>query len=328
MKLGSTKQEAHFSVGDLVILSAASCQACLYCTTGHPAYCVNHAAVTLHANEPAFIVAGDDSVSEPLKVIGGGYFGQSSFASPTCVKLSCASNVSRSGLVSSAADLKRFAPLGCGIMTGAGAITHVGYCKEGDVVGIVGLGGVGLAGVCAAKAAGVKDIVAIDLLKSRVDLALSMGATIGVISHPDVLKEKGFEGDDALQSAIRAVTPQKLGCTHILDTSPSVAVLASCLEAIRSNGTVLLVGVKKGKSDGEAAALEVDLLKHMVAGRRLVGVIEGDRDPTVALPELVQWCKDGVLPVEKLLKEYPLAEFEKAREAMEKGEVIKAVLVW
>nr|POE48745.1 aryl-alcohol dehydrogenase [Quercus suber] len=313
LRTGSRFVEKKFKPGDLVILSAASCQACHYCQTGHPAYCSNHAAVTLRANEPTFVLASDNS-----KVIGGGYFGQSTFASPTPVKWSCASNVTR--LIRDVEELKLYAPLGCGIMTGAGAITHVGNCGPEDVVAVVGLGGVGLAGIAAAKHRGVKTIIAADLLPSRIELAKSMGATHGLVSSPDALKKAGFED---MQSALKALTPGELGCTHILDTSPSVAVLSACLEALQNNGTLLQVGVKP-----VGAKLELDLLTHMVHGRRLCGVIEGDRDPAEALPELVQWCKDGILPVDKLLKNYPVQNYREAREAMEKGTVIKGVLIW
>lgn len=51
-------------------------------------------------------------------------------------------------------------------------------------------------------------------------------------------------------------------------------------------------------------------------------------DPVEALPELVHWGKTGVLPVEKMLKEYPVREFEEARSKMEEGSVIKSVLIW
>lgn len=312
VRLGSKKLEKDYKEGDLVILSAASCQDCHYCDTKHPAYCVKHAAVTLQANEPNFVLKSD-----PSKVIGGGYFGQSSFASPVPVKVSCASNVTSK--IKDAKELISYAPLGCGIMTGAGAITHVGRPSPDDVVCVVGLGGVGLAGICAAKHLGVKTIIAADLLPSRIELAKSMGATHGLLSSPDKLKEQGQD----LQTAIKELSPGGLGASHILDTSPSVAVLGACLEALQKNGTVLQVGVKP-----VGAKLELDTLTHMVMGRRLVGVIEGDRDPAEALPELVQWCKDGVLHVDKMLKNYKVGEYEKAREAMEKGEVIKGVLVW
>lgn len=293
-----------------MILSAAACLSCHYCTTGHPAYCIDHAALTLASNEPNFVLASD-----PQKVIGGGYFGQSSFASPVPVKVSCAANVTK--LIRDAEELRAYAPLGCGIMTGAGAITHVGKCGPEDVVAVVGLGGVGLAGVCAAKQRGVENVIAVDLLQSRIDLALQHGATVGLLST-----KEGLNGEE-MSVAIKRLTPGGLGCSHILDTSPSVAVLGQCMEALQKNGQLLQVGVKP-----VGAKYELDLLTHMVNGRRLIGVIEGDRDPAEALPELVQWSKEGILPVEKMLKEFGVREFNEAREKMEEGSVIKSVLVW
>ncbi|TVY85503.1 Aryl-alcohol dehydrogenase [Lachnellula suecica] len=296
LRVANDKVGESFKPGDLVILSAASCQACHYCRTGHPAYCSNHAAVTLQANDPNFVLASDQS-----KVIGGGYFGQSTFASPTPVKASCASNITK--LIKNEEKLKLYAPLGCRIMTGAGAITHVGNCQPDDVVGVVGLGGVGLAGIAAAKHRGVKTIIAADLLPSRIELAKIFAGC----SEESWLRGYaiGFE----------SLTPEGLGCSHILDTSPSVAVLSACMEGLQKNGTLLQVGVKP-----VGAKLELDLLMHMVNGRRLCGVIEGDRDPAEALPDLVQWCNGA--------KTAYCREFWDAREAMEKGEVIKGVLVW
>ncbi|SMR49414.1 unnamed protein product [Zymoseptoria tritici ST99CH_3D1] len=277
---GGIYPRSKFSVGDLVILSAAACLSCHYCTTGHPAYCVQHSALTSQANTPTFVLASNKS-----KVIGGGFFGQLSFASPAPVKVSCAVNVTK--MVRDAAELRLYAPLGCSIMTGAGTVTHVGRGEAGDVVAVVGLGGVGF-----------------EAQKGGDDYCEGLGGK-------------------SLSEALKGVTQDGLGCTHILDTTPSVVVLEQCLEAVRNNGTVFQVGVKP-----VGAKLELDLLPHMVHGRKLVGVIEGDRDPIEALPELLQWCKDGTLPVEKMVTEFKVEEFEKARKVMEDGSVVKSVLVW
>lgn len=293
-----------------MILSAAACLDCHYCKTGHPAYCLQHSALTSQANESNFVIASDKS-----KVIGGGFFGQSSFASPAPVSISCAANVTKA--VRDVKELKLYAPLGCGIMTGTGSITHVARCRPDDVVAVVGLGGVGLAGICAAKHLGVKNIIGVDLHQSRIDLAKELGATVGLLSSPENLDGK------ELGTAIKGLSPGGLGCTHILDTTPAVAILSQCLEAIQKNGAVLQLGIKP-----VGAKLEVDLMSLLVNGRRLIGVIEGDRDPAEALPELVQWTKDGVLPMEKMTKEFPVAEFEQAKKEMEDGTTIKSVLVW
>lgn len=102
-----------------------------------------------------------------------------------------------------------------------------------------------------------------------------------------------------------------------------MAVLGQCMETLQKNGQLLQVGVKP-----VGAKYELNLLTRMVNGRRLIGVIEGDRDAAEALPELVQWSKDGILPVEKMLREFGVRQFEEARQKMEEGAVIKSVLVW
>lgn len=277
---------------------------------GFQAYCVDHSALTSQANEPTFVLASDKS-----QVIGGGFFGQSSFASPAPVKVSCAANVTN--LIRDAEELSKYSPLGCGIMTGAGTITHVAKSGPTDVVAVIGLGGVGLAAICAAKHNGVKNIIAVDLVPARVDLARELGATVGLHSTPEALENR------PLGEALKEVTPGGLGCTHILDTTPSVSIISQCLEALQKNGTVFQLGIKP-----VGAKLEVDMMAHLVNGRRLVGVIEGDRDPVEALPELVNWSKEGVLPVEKMLKQFPLKDFIDAKRQMEDGSTIKSVLVW
>lgn len=155
------------------------------------------------------------------------------------------------------------------------------------------------------------------MVDSRIQLAKDLGATHTLNSSPDSLAGK------SMVDAIRALTPGGLGCSHILDTTPSVAVLEMSLESLQKNGQVLQVGVKP-----VGAKLELDCLQHMVNGRQLKGVIEGDRDPAEAVPELVQWCKDGVLPIERLVREFKVEEYEEGVKKMEDGSVIKCVLVW
>ena len=115
---------------------------------------------------------------------------------------------------------------------------------------------------------------------------------------------------------VLSLTPERLGCSHILDTSSSVAVLITCLEALQKDYTLLQVGVRP-----IGAKLELDLLMHIVTGRKLSSIIEDDRGPAEALPELVQWCEDGILPVEKSLKNYPVKDFGEAREVVEPATV-------
>lgn len=86
-----------------------------------------------------------EDASSPAKGYFGQYFGQSSFSSYTHVNSS--SVVSVKGIVETEEDLKMLAPLGCGLQTGAGAITNIAAAGKWDDVVVLGLGGVGLAAV-------------------------------------------------------------------------------------------------------------------------------------------------------------------------------------
>lgn len=126
--------------GDAVLLSFAFCGACHFCNTTHPAFCQKFAELNF--------VAPDDDYSLPDeagKVVHGGFFGQSSFASTALVKECSVVNVSK--LVKDREELKMLAPLGCGLQTGAGTLIRVGKASKEDIVAVIGLGGVGLAAI-------------------------------------------------------------------------------------------------------------------------------------------------------------------------------------
>ena len=121
--------------GDPVLLSFDSCGKCESCDRGHPAYCASFIPINILGSNDVF-------KSKDGKGIAGKHFGQSSFASLSVVNQ--ASVLSAKDLVQGQDDLKMFAPLGCGIQTGAGAILNIAQPGKQDRVMVMGLGGVGL----------------------------------------------------------------------------------------------------------------------------------------------------------------------------------------
>ncbi len=79
--------------------------------------------------------------------------------------------------VDKALPLEMLAPLGCGVITGAGGVIEALKVGYGDSIAIFGTGGVGLSAVMAARLIGAKQIVAVDISRQRLDLALELGAT-------------------------------------------------------------------------------------------------------------------------------------------------------
>lgn len=67
---------------------------------------------------------------------------------------------------------------------------------------------------------------------------------------------------------------------------------------------------------------------HLLNGRTLTGVIEGDVDPHRFLPELADLWRDGRFPVEKLVRTFDFTKLDDALGAVRSGEVVKAVLTF
>ncbi len=153
--------------GDHVILSwRPSCGKCGYCVTGRPQLCQTIGMALLQGYLP-------DGTSRLHK--GGTeikhFTGVSSFAEYAVVP--------ETGIVKIRTDvpLEAAALVGCGVMTGVGAVINTAKVEPGSSVAVIGCGGVGLNAVQGAVLAGAEKIIAIDLNPKKLELAKQFGAT-------------------------------------------------------------------------------------------------------------------------------------------------------
>ena len=319
--------DSSLDVGDPVLLSFAHCKKCHMCITGHPAHCRDQGPMTILGQDPNFALAdsegedsrlGDDGKGK-RRVIAGSYFGHSSFSGIALVKESSVVPVKH--LINSTDELKIFASLGCGIQTGACAVVNIIKPSSGDSVGVFGLGGVGLSAVMAAKALGVKTIVAVDILPNRLALAEELGATYTINS-------KRMSGPE-LTAAIRSLPPYTagdaapFGPSGIVDTTGIPSILQAALAAIDRLGRVVQLA-----NQGPGSFVSVNLPEHMRDGVHLSGTVQGNADPKKSIPMLIKWYREGKLPLEKLEKQFKVEDFDKAREEMHAGSTIKPILLW
>ena len=84
--------------------------------------------------------------------------------------------------------------LGCAVLTGVGAVDRTAGVRPGDAVLVIGLGGVGLSAVTAARAAGADPLIAVDVGEAKRDLALAAGASHFLVSD-DGLSRGGARAD-------------------------------------------------------------------------------------------------------------------------------------
>ncbi|RSL67348.1 hypothetical protein CEP53_003023 [Fusarium sp. AF-6] len=291
--------------GDAVLLSFAFCTKCHNCKFGAPGYCHEFSALNFTGTKKAFQFptgTGPD--------VGGSFFGQSSFSKLSRVQETSLVNVSQ--LVRNKNDLKLLAPLGCGIQTGAGTVTELAAAKPSDKVAIIGLGGVGLAAIMAAKLKGCRTIIGIDRVPARIEMAKKLGATHGIDTS----------NISNLVDEVRKVT-EGSGSTITVDATGVLPLIQQGLEFTANQGKMILLGVAPMD-----AGLEIAVVPYMVTGKQIMGSMEGGVYPEDYIPKMIRWYQNGEFPVDELIKFYPVQDYQKAIRDMEDGSTIKPVLIW
>jgi len=230
-------------VGDPVLLSFASCTACMNCTGGHPAYCPQMPALN-------YISEANTFYGESGEGYEGKYFGQSSFASMTACKESSVVNVA--GIVKNEDELKKFAPLGCGFQTGAGAVTNIAQAGKEDVVVILGLGGVGLAALMAANLSGCRLIIGVDRVEEKLEMAKGLGASV-VINTSDPTLD--------LVQAIKSLT-DGYGASITIETTGNMELIKSGVDFTALRGQIVFIGIPP--ADAELNVHLVNLIQVRV----------------------------------------------------------------
>nr|WP_280346533.1 NAD(P)-dependent alcohol dehydrogenase [Nocardia neocaledoniensis] len=283
-------------VGDRVLLTYQSCGACPECVRGLPGYCAQWAV----RNAGRFGV--DSPLTDATGPVVGAFFGQSSFASHV---LATPRNLV---VVDPELDPVQIAAFGCAVQTGAGVVAEVLAPAESSVLAIFGVGAVGMSALMAARALGVGTVVAVDLSPERRALATELGADLTLDG-----------GADDVAARIAALPGG--GATHALDTTGAAPVLATALRSLTARGVLALVGLG-------SSPVPIDVAGLIGWGQTLRGSIEGDVDPQVFLPRLIGWYRRGLLPMDKLVRAYPVERINDAVADMAAGKVVKAVVTF
>jgi len=283
--------------GDRVVMSFPSCGACGNCLEAAPAYCA--------ATQSLWYSGGRPDGSRTLGIGGeplhGAFFQQSSFAT---YALATERNVVQ---VADDLPLELLGPLGCGVQTGAGAVVNSLRVGTGATLAVFGAGGVGLSAIMAARICGAATIIAVDTRPERLDLALRLGATHVIDAR---------EGDSA--GRIRALRPD--GVRFSLETSASVEGFQSALDCLAKRGTCGIVAVPQLGAPFSFRPIP------LLAGRRLLGIIEGDAVPDLFIPRLLDWYRAGLLPLEAMSGYFDFADIARALAASRDGGVVKPIL--
>ncbi|HSR11347.1 MAG TPA: NAD(P)-dependent alcohol dehydrogenase [Thermodesulfobacteriota bacterium] len=287
-----------FRAGDPVVMVFPSCGKCHYCLNGKPSYCLATPRLKYLGTRPD----GSTVMRRGGKPVYSFFFQQSSFAT--------FSVATERNVVKAPDDipLEILAAFPCGVNTGAGAVLNVLKPEPGSSLAVFGSGSVGMAAMMAARVAGCRPVIAVDVFPERLHLARFLGATHTV----------NASASDPV-AAIREITEGK-GVRFSVDAAGFPATLRDSVNCLQPLGTCCLVGSARR---GTEAPLEMSVLQN---GRSVRGCIQGDCIPDEFIPRLIQLYLEGKLPVDRMISFYPFEEINRAAADSLAGRAVKAVL--
>lgn len=285
--------------GDRVAITFRSCGACARCKSGNPAYCYTMPMLNYVGVRPD----GSKAIRQGDVAVSSNFFGQSSFAT---YALAYETNVLK---LPDDIPFEVAAPLGCGVQTGAGGVMLALACPKGSSLLITGGGAVGLSAVMGAVIQGCAPIIVVEPHAPRRALALQLGATHAIDPAQD----------QDLAAAVRAIAPY--GVDYAFDTTGRPDTLTAVMGALAPKGVFGIVGITPPgtRMPGEMGTV-------LAMGQTVRGIIEGDSEPDVFLPVLINHWRAGRLPLEKLIQAFPFDQINHAIDAQHHGDCVKVVL--
>ena len=199
--------------------------------------------------------------------------------------------------------------IGCGVLTGVGAAINTAAIQEGDTVAVIGCGGVGLNVIQGARIAGASEIIAIDMMTNKLELAEQFGATTLV---------KADESDPVM-----AAMANGRGADVAFEVIGLGATMEQAINMVRPGGEVVLVGVPR---------MDVFLnlnaaFTFLYMAKTVKGCWYGSADVRRDVPRLLAHYRAGDLKLDELIsRRIELEDVNEAFSAMEAGEVARSVI--
>lgn len=291
----------HVAPGDHVALCfVPACRACRYCLAGKPNLC----EIVAEHGARGMLMDGTSRLRLPDGTTLQHGLRTACFAERTVVAAGGAVRIPTE------LPLWQAALLGCGVVTGMGAVRNVANVQAGQSVAVLGCGGVGLQVIAAARLAGAHPIIAVDRAPEKLGLAQAQGATHTLDATQD--------GSPA--STIRALTVGGVDYAFEVIGRPETIRLA--WDAIRPGGTAVVVGLVPDGVEATIPAVE------FLSDKSLVGTYYGSGDPAAELPGLAALALSGDLDLSSVVTQVDgLAGVEAALDRLRRGEGARTVLL-
>jgi NDMA-dependent alcohol dehydrogenase len=285
--------------GDHVVFSFVyMCGKCRFCVAGRPVLCLEQgkALTTPLEGTPRT----RDARGEALNIFSG------------CGAMAEYATVSVENLIriDPKIPLDCAALVGCGVTTGVGAVFNTAKVEPGASVAVFGCGGVGLSVIQGARIAGAGQIIAIDTLPAKLEMAKKFGATDVLLSKEDPVKP------------LKALTGG--GPDYAFECVGSGELASAAYRAIRRGGLAVVVGVAKPSDSTTVRTMTLPFEE-----KTLTGSYFGSCVPRVDFPRMLALYLAGRLQLEELItRRYGIAEAPQAFADLEAGRNARGVIVF
>jgi S-(hydroxymethyl)glutathione dehydrogenase/alcohol dehydrogenase len=278
--------------GDHVVLvTLGHCGQCDACESGHPTHCRDTFGKVFqpftYKGEPAYMFANTSVFSEY-----------------TVVK------ESQAVVIDPSVPLEAASLIGCGVVTGAGAVWNRAKVGRGDTVAVFGVGGIGLNAVQAAWIAGATRIIAVDANPAKESIARDFGATDFVDARA---------GDTV--AAVKAILPD--GVDYSFECVGNPVVLRQAIDILAIGGNCVIIGFPPPTVEASFNVASLNFIDRGILGSRY-----GSARPHVDIPLVIDLYKQGRFKLDELVtRTYPLEQVESVFSDMAEGKVARGVLV-
>lgn len=282
------------AVGDHVVGCLVQyCGACRACATGRVTLC-EHPEATLRGDR----LTGADGT--PLTQ----GMGLGSFAETALV------HENQLVKVPDAIPFPQAALLGCGVVTGAGAVLNTANVRPGETVAVIGVGGVGMNAISGGAIAGASRIIAVDVADEKLESARGFGATDTVNST----------AVDAV-AAVKELTDGR-GADYVFDFVGVPAVTRSGYDMLALGGGLYLIG-----AIDPANSIELGSIELLTGRKRVEGVLMGSTNPKRDIPMIAQLYLQGRYELDALVsRTIALDEIDEGYAALRDPEVNRVVV--
>jgi S-(hydroxymethyl)glutathione dehydrogenase/alcohol dehydrogenase len=286
-----------FKVGDHVVGTLVQfCGHCSPCLVGHTWQCDQPEKTLRAPGERGRLARASHALTQ---VFGMGAFAEYSL-------------VHENQLVKVPADVPfaQASLLGCGTITGAGAVFNTAGVRPGETVAVIGAGGVGLNVIAGASLVGAGRIIAIDAQAKKEALAREFGAT-------DFVNASEVDVVDAVLGASGG------GVDHAFEAIGLKQTLQQAVQMVRKGGAIYVIGLPK---PGTELAVEVhpDLIRRQVT---IKGVYMGSTNIKRDIPMYAEFYRQGRFNLDRLVsRQISIYEINDAYRALEGGELARSVI--